>query len=268
MHPLLFWADLDTLDRLILILEAGNGVTVLSPPLASSPPHHTARAPPPNPGDGARTPAAMRETGIVAAATVGPSSAAQPGFSGSVNQVGGALSDGIPLRVVEERIKQLRRFFYTGRELTVHLGAPASDRDALSWLEEQITNLLHRLKDHGVSADDHVGFLLSSTDSTLSPVYVSFRRADQLDARAVLDNVGRVLQSNTMFLSTAPLYVKLSHFKEPRGIGNHKCDKFSPAITYSRNNKGIITIQNGDTLCLARALVVAKAMCDNKREPG
>nr|CAD7412353.1 unnamed protein product [Timema poppensis] len=37
----------------------------------------------------------------------------------------------------------------------------------------------------------------------------------------------------------------------------------------SRNNKGIITIQNGnDTLCLVRALVVSKAICDVKREPG
>nr|CAD7193821.1 unnamed protein product [Timema douglasi] len=68
-------------------------------------------------------------------------------------------------------------------EDTVHLGAPASDRDSLSWLEEQITALLNRLQDLGVSADDHVGLLLKSTDSTLNPVYVSF--------------------------STAPLYVKL-----------------------------------------------------------
>nr|CAD7414916.1 unnamed protein product [Timema cristinae] len=42
--------------------------------------------------------------------------------------------------------------------------------------------------DHGVSADDHVGLVLSSTDSTLSPVNVSFRQEDQLDDRAVLDN--------------------------------------------------------------------------------
>nr|CAD7404940.1 unnamed protein product [Timema poppensis] len=35
--------------------------------------------------------------------------------------------------------------------------------------------------DHGVSADDHVGLPLNSTDSTLRPVYVSFRRENQLD---------------------------------------------------------------------------------------
>nr|CAD7262971.1 unnamed protein product [Timema shepardi] len=49
--------------------------------------------------------------------------------------------------------------------------------------------------DHGVSADDHVGLLLNSTESTLNPVYVSFRRVDQLDAQAVLD-ISRLLQSN------------------------------------------------------------------------
>nr|CAD7398018.1 unnamed protein product [Timema poppensis] len=35
-------------------------------------------------------------------------------------------------------------------------------------------------KDHGVSANDYVGLLLSSTESTLNPVYVSLRRSDQL----------------------------------------------------------------------------------------
>nr|CAD7392932.1 unnamed protein product [Timema cristinae] len=92
-------------------------------------------------------------------------------------------------RLQRDRLRPLNQDL-VAREITVRLGAPASDRDALSWLEEQITNFLHRLQDHGVSADDHVGLLLNSIDSTLNPVYVSFRRADQLDARAVLDNCG------------------------------------------------------------------------------
>nr|CAD7205212.1 unnamed protein product [Timema douglasi] len=194
----------------------------------------------PSHGDGVRAPIAVRQTMILLQPIAGTSLAPS---CGSINQVGGALPQRIPLRIVEERTKQLRRFFYTGREVTVHLGAPASDRDELSWLEEQIMSLLNRMQDDGASADDHVDLLLNSTDSTLNPVYVSF--------------------------STAPLYVKLSHSKESRGSGRNYCDKLSPASTYSHNNKGIITIQNGDdTLCLARALVVARAICDVKREPG
>nr|CAD7199513.1 unnamed protein product [Timema douglasi] len=57
--------------------------------------------------------------------------------------------------------------------VTVYLGAPASDRDALSWLEEQITVLPNQLQDHGVSADDRVCLLLNSTDSTLNPPHLS-----------------------------------------------------------------------------------------------
>nr|CAD7410654.1 unnamed protein product [Timema poppensis] len=198
----------------------------------------------------------------------GLSSAPQTGIIGLVNKVGGALSNSISLRSIEEKIKQLRRFFYTGREVTVHIGAPASDRDALSWLEEQITVLLNRMQDHGVSADDHFGLLLNSMDSTLNPVYISFRRADQSDAQAMLDNISRMLQSNNLFLSKAPLYVKLSHFKEHCRSARY-CDKLSPATTYSRRNQGIITTQNGeDTLCLSRVLVIANTVCDFKREPG
>nr|CAD7265593.1 unnamed protein product [Timema shepardi] len=228
----------------------------------------------PREGDGVRAQAVARQMVSavlpqpVVAVTAGPSLAPQSGISGPVNQVGGVLSQGVPLRIIEERIKQWRRFFYTGREIIVHLGAPASDRDALSWLEEQITNMLNRLQDYGVSADDQVSLLLNSMDSTLNPLCVSFKRTDQLDAQSVLDNVSHVLQSNNLFLRTAPLYVKLRHFKEPHGSARH-CDKLSPASTYSHNIKGIITIQNGDdTLCLDRALIVAKAVCDVKREPG
>nr|CAD7265251.1 unnamed protein product [Timema shepardi] len=89
----------------------------------------------------------------------GPSSAPLMGICGPVNQVGGALLNGISLRIVEERITPLRRFFYTDREVTVHLGDPASDRDALSWLEEQFAALLNLMQDHGVSADDHIGLI-------------------------------------------------------------------------------------------------------------
>nr|CAD7573541.1 unnamed protein product [Timema californicum] len=57
---------------------------------------------------------------------------------------------------------------------------------------------------HGVSADDHVGLLLNRTDSTLNPVYMSFRRADQLDSRTVLDKC------------RVPFYHKNEHKCEPR----------------------------------------------------
>nr|CAD7420380.1 unnamed protein product [Timema poppensis] len=123
------WSDLDTLDRLLFELEAGNGgTTIATPPpavgclqpiVATSPQLHEdrVRAPVPPPvvtastlplhqRDGVRALAAAREMGPMEPAIAGPYSAPQPGFSGSVNQVGGALSDGIPLRVVEESIKQ------------------------------------------------------------------------------------------------------------------------------------------------------------------
>nr|CAD7431156.1 unnamed protein product [Timema monikensis] len=110
----------------------------------------------------------------------GLSTALQKGTTGLVNQVGGAMSNGISLRIVVERIEQLRPFFYTGREVTSHLGTPASNRDALSWLEEQITVLLNQLQGHDVSADDHIGLVLNSTDSTLNPPYQPGFKLDNL----------------------------------------------------------------------------------------
>nr|CAD7264618.1 unnamed protein product [Timema shepardi] len=217
--------NLDEIDH----LNIENGGAVLSPP---PPPavRPVTEAPPQHKEDVVRAPRETESPQPIA----GPSSAQS---SGPINQIGGALPQ----------------------------GTPGSNRDAQTWLEERINALLGRLQDHGVSTEDHVGLLLVNTDSSSRPVFVSFRRADQLDAQAVLSNVERVLKSNDSFLTSSPLYIKLHHFKEPRGKGNHKCDRLSPASTYSRNNKGITTIQNGDTLYLARALVVAKAICDVKR---
>nr|CAD7606764.1 unnamed protein product [Timema genevievae] len=76
-------------------------------------------------------------------------------------------------------------------------------------------------QDHGVNVDDHVSLLLNSTDSTFNPVYVSFRRAYQLDARAVLDNVSRVLQGGGITklkqFQTCLSEYKITVFRERRG---------------------------------------------------
>nr|CAD7399817.1 unnamed protein product [Timema poppensis] len=178
------WGELDAIDRLIFQMEAGNSGSIL-PPLVVRPLHTTAGAPP-------------QEREMVF----------EPRLCGPVNQVGGVLPQGVPLRIIEERIKQWRRFFYTGREIIVHLGAPASDRDALSWLEEQITNMLNRLQDYGVSADDQVSLLLNSMDSTLNPLCVSFKRVDQIDAQSVLDNLELYCVKDVKMLRKACLKFK------------------------------------------------------------
>nr|CAD7417715.1 unnamed protein product [Timema cristinae] len=54
------WIDLDAIDRLVFELETENRGTVLPPPLATSPPHHTAGVPPPSIGDGALASAAVQ----------------------------------------------------------------------------------------------------------------------------------------------------------------------------------------------------------------
>nr|CAD7408123.1 unnamed protein product [Timema cristinae] len=287
--PTSVWTDLETLDRLISVwlatafvscrakrlrteeFKTGNRGMVL--PLATSPPHHTAGAPPRSLGDGARAPAVVRETGIEVFPQpgkqfkAGPSSAPQPGFSGSVNQVGGALSNSVPLSIVKERIEQLRRFFYTGKEITIHLGAPASDCDAISWLEEQITNLLHRLQDHGVSADNHVGLLLNNTDSTLNPVYVSFRRADQLDDRAVLDND---------YLDLYFLDDKQNHFDVITSLtAAFKCGYFCRECRVPFSNKNAHKCESACKKCYAKAVCkdcgrwfTNQTCFDNHKRPG
>nr|CAD7462916.1 unnamed protein product [Timema tahoe] len=76
--------------------------------------------------------------------------------SGLVDEIGISLPKSLSLRIVEEIIKQLRCFYCVGRELVIQLWTSESDRDAQSWLEEQVTAFQGRLQDHGVGAEDKV----------------------------------------------------------------------------------------------------------------
>nr|CAD7257545.1 unnamed protein product [Timema shepardi] len=162
-------------------------------PPTVNPSHHTAGVPPPSLGDGARTPAAVREMGIVVVpqpvepATAGPSLAPQQGFCGP---------------------------------------------------------------DHGFSADDHVSLLLKSTDSMLRPAYVSFRRADQLDARAMLvksfiDDDKEFILKELSVLSVSGTLLQYRVLKPPYAIEELSTDARKKA-DYIVNNLHVITLVSGD----------------------
>jgi hypothetical protein len=91
-------------------------------------------------------------------------------------------------------------------------------------------------------------------------MHVSFRRRDQLDAEVLLEQVERVVQSNTKFLTAGPLTVIMTYIEVPQGSGKLTASMFSSVEADCRNKKGIVTTKNhDDKLCLARALAVSQA---------
>ena len=98
-------------------------------------------------------------------------------------------------------------------------------------------------------------------------IHIPFMCADQLEGAVLLDQMEKVLQSNTEFkLNDGLLKMDITHTKPPRGSG--KAKRLTTELdskVFAQKKQSIIQINNTeDNLCFARAVVVG--MCYSERE--
>ena len=98
-------------------------------------------------------------------------------------------------------------------------------------------------------------------------IHIPFMCSEQLEGTVLLDQMEKVLQSNTEFkLNDGLLTFDITHTKPPRGNGKPK--RMSSELdskVFTRKKRSIIQIDNTeDSLCFARAVVVG--MCYSERE--
>jgi len=99
--------------------------------------------------------------------------------------------------------------------------------------------------------------------SLSTPVLVSFRRRDEFHGSQILHLLERIMQSNSQLtLDDNKIKIKFVKVTLPQGEGHHKrqCTNLDKQLKLKRS---IIRIKNKDKLCLARALVVAKAILEH-----
>ena len=85
---------------------------------------------------------------------------------------------------------------------------------------------------------------------------------ERLTTEQVFAALERVIQSNQEFRLNDTVTIDINHVKMPRGSGRKKRTTFN--IDDFLNKKGsVVRIQNNDDICLARALVVARAKQEN-----
>ncbi|KAK4882043.1 hypothetical protein RN001_005362 [Aquatica leii] len=129
----------------------------------------------------------------------------------------------------------------------------------LLWLENAINEILgHLLRDADPS--DRVGMTLRNDNYPEKPIGISFRRVDQLNAKVVMATLEKILQSNANFFSNDALRLHMDRVSLPVGFGASR-DRMT-GVSYEefcRRKRGILVVENDDTLCLARALVLAIA---------
>ena len=109
----------------------------------------------------------------------------------------------------------------------------------------------------GMNDQDQVRFVLRS-DQLDTPISMPFMPVEQLSTERVFSQIERVIQSNRDFRLNDTVTIDIIHVEAPQGSGRSKRNVLN-IKDFLHKKKSIITIQNNDNLCLARALVVAIA---------
>ena len=119
----------------------------------------------------------------------------------------------------------------------------------------------HLLEDvtTGMNPNDQVRFVLRS-DQLQTPIAIPFLPLENLTPEKVLSHVEKVVQSNEEFRLNDTVTIDITHVEMPQGSGRSRLKRTTYDIRdYLKKKKSIITINNKDDLCLARALAVSIA---------
>ena len=154
-----------------------------------------------------------------------------------------------------------KKFGMTATDHIVRFNNVLHDVDLLESHERTQTIFHHLLADvtRDMSKKDQVRFVLRSQQLD-TPISIPFLPLEQLTNERIFSQIERVIQSNQDFRLNDTVTVDLIHVVAPEGSGKSKFKRTTLNIREYLKKKGsVITINNTDNLCLARALSVAVA---------
>ena len=143
-------------------------------------------------------------------------------------------------------------------DYSIRFNNTVSDLDLIESYERTQEIFQHLLNDvtAGMNEKDQVRFVLRSTQLN-TPISLPFMSVQQLTPEHVFSQIERVIQSNQDFRLNDTVMVDIVHVEAPQGSGRKRA---VPDIgEFLHKKRSVITIENNDDLCLARALVVALA---------
>ena len=164
------------------------------------------------------------------------------------------------------RIKSVRdhhsdKFNMTAKNYSVHFNNVLDDVDLLKSQERTYGIFDHLIRDvtEGMNSTDQVRFVLSS-NQLQTPISLPFCSLEELTTEKVLSQVEKVVQSNEEFRLNDTVNIDIIRVEMPQGSGRSKLKRTAFNIRdYLKQKKSVISINNTDGLCLARALVVSIA---------
>ena len=156
-----------------------------------------------------------------------------------------------------------KKFGMTATDHRVRFNNVLADRDLLESYKTTHKIFHHLLEDvkEGMAPNDKVRFILRS-EQLETPISLPFMTVERLTTERVYSALERVIQSNQEFRLNHTVTIDINHVEMPQGSGRKKRTTFD-IDDYLHEKKSIVRIKNKDDVCLARALVVAKARKDN-----
>ena len=157
-----------------------------------------------------------------------------------------------------------KKFGMTATDHRVRFNNVLADRDLLESYESSLKIFHHLLEEvkEGMAPNDQVRFILRS-EQLETPISLPFMPVERLTAERVYSELERVIQSNQEFRLNDTVTIDLNHVLAPTGSGKKRKRTTYDIDDYLGEKNSVVRIKNKDDLCLARALVVAKAKKDN-----
>ena len=156
-----------------------------------------------------------------------------------------------------------KKFGMTATDHRVRFNNVLADRDLLESYESSLKIFHHLLEEvkEGMAPNDQVRFILRS-EQLETPISLPFMPVERLTAERIYSELERVIQSNQEFRLNDTVTIDINHVESPVGSGRKKRTTFD-IDDYLDEKNSVVRIKNKDDLCLARALVVARAKIDN-----
>ena len=155
-----------------------------------------------------------------------------------------------------------KKFGMTATDHIIRFNTVLSELDLIESYERTQAIFQHLLNDvtRGMNEKDQVRFVLRSDQLDL-PISIPFMPLARLTTERVFSQIERVIQSNRDFRLNDTVTVDIIRVEEPQGGTSNGISKRTTLNIreYLKEKKSVITINNDDNLCLARALVVAVA---------
>ena len=152
-----------------------------------------------------------------------------------------------------------QKFNMTAKNYGVHFNNTLDDVDLLESRNRTYDIFDHLIKDvtKDMNPHDQVRFVLKS-NQLQTPIALPFCSLEELTTEKVLSHVERVIQSNEEFRLNTTVNIDIIRVEMPQGSGKSKRTILN-IRDYLKKKGSVITINNKDNLCLARALVVSIA---------